>query len=65
MITSTDRVLWPVGLRVSRKDTNELGSVVEHDGKIKVKWDSGKTSDYQHGEEASAQLVQVGGLKTP
>ena len=65
MITSTDRVLWPVGLRVSRKDTNELGTVVEHDGKIKVKWDDGKTSDYRHGEEASAQLAQVGGLKTP
>ena len=35
MITSTDRVLWPVGLRVSRKDTNELGTVVEHDGESK------------------------------
>ena len=32
MITSTDRVLWPVGLRVSRKDLDELGTIVEHDG---------------------------------
>jgi hypothetical protein len=30
------------GLRVcGRKDTNELGTVVERDGKLKVKWDSG------------------------
>ena len=65
MITSTDRVLWPLGLRVSRKDTNELGTVVEHDGEIKVKWDDGKTSDYRHGKEANSQLVQVGGLRTP
>ena len=65
MVTSTDRVLWPVGLRVSRKGATGLGTVVEHDGKIKVKWDDGKTSDYRHGEEANGQLVQVGGLRTP
>jgi hypothetical protein len=59
MTTSTDRVMWPVGLRVSRKDTDELGTVVEHDGHIKVKWDGGETSSYRHGEEAKAQLVQV------
>ena len=57
MTTSTDRVLWPIGLRVSRKDTNELGTAVEHDGEIKVKWDDGKTSDYRHGKEANGQLV--------
>ena len=65
MITSTDRVLWPVGLRVSRKGTIGIGTVVEHDGQIKVQWDDGKTSYYRHGEEANVQLVQVGGLRTP
>ena len=59
MITSTDRVLWPVGLRVSRKDTDELGTVVDHDSQIKVKWDGGATSSYRHGDEAKVHLVQV------
>jgi hypothetical protein len=65
MITSTDRVLWPIGLRVSRKDTNQLGGVVENVGQMKVQWDDGKTSSYRHAEEANVQLAQVGGLKTP
>ena len=59
MITSTDCVLWPVGLRVARKDTDEFGTVVENDGKLKVEWDSGKTSDFDDGHEAEDQLVQV------
>ena len=65
MASSVDRVIWPVGLRVSRKDSDELGTVVEHDTKIKVKWDDGKISHYDHSEEAHVQLVQVGDLKTP
>jgi len=53
-----DRKSWPVGLRVSRKDTQELGTVVEQDGKIKVKWDDGKTSYYRCGDEANVQLLE-------
>jgi hypothetical protein len=30
---------WPVGLRVARKSTHELGTVVDQDGEIKVRWD--------------------------
>ncbi len=54
-----NRATWCVGQRVARKDTDELGTVVEHDGGIKVKWDDGKTSYYRHGQEANVQLEQV------
>ena len=59
MVTSTDRVIWPVGLRVSKKDTNEMGTVVENERDIKVKWENGKTSHYRNGEEAEVKLAQV------
>src|SRR5947209_19357233 len=41
----TNRATWRIGQRVARKDTKELGTVTETDGKIKVKWDTGATSD--------------------
>jgi hypothetical protein len=50
-------------LRVSR--ANELGTVVENDGKPKVQWDEGKTSYYSHAEEANAQLVKWGARGRP
>lgn len=53
---TSKRSTWPVGLRVSRKGSQELGTVVEHDGEIKVKWDDGKTSYYRHGQQANVQL---------
>jgi hypothetical protein len=37
---------WRVGQRVSRNDSQELGTIVEADGEIKVKWDDGRTSYY-------------------
>jgi hypothetical protein len=46
--TSEDRVNWRVGQRVSRKDSRQLGTVIEKDGTIKVKWDDGRTSYYRH-----------------
>jgi hypothetical protein len=55
---SKGRAYWPVGTRVSRKtDTAVLGTVVEQDGIIKVKWDGGRTSYYRHGELANVQTV--------
>jgi hypothetical protein len=39
---TADRATWRVGQRVIRKNTEELGTVVEIDGSIKVKWDLGK-----------------------
>jgi hypothetical protein len=58
--STPDRATWHVGQRVSRKDTAELGTVVEVDGKIKVKWDGGRTSYFDHGDEANVQLRQLG-----
>lgn len=49
------RAKWRVGLRVSRRDSDELGTVVEADGKIKVKWDGGSTSYFLHGEDVNVK----------
>jgi hypothetical protein len=57
-IPAANRVTWRVGQRVSRKDTEELGTVVEIDGSIKVKWDDGSTSYFRHGDPGSIQLKQ-------
>ena len=61
------RAAWPIGQRVSRKDTHELGTVIENNGSIKVKWDAGPTSYFRHGEAANIKLKivpsrKVGGL---
>jgi hypothetical protein len=37
------------GQRVSRKDTEEHGTVVEADGHVNVKWDGGRTSYFRRG----------------
>lgn len=52
------RSTWPVGLRVSRKNSGEHGTVVECDGQIKVKWDSGQTSYFRHGAQANVELEE-------
>ena len=41
MINMTD---LQVGQRVAREDSGEMGTIVEVDGGIKVKWDSRRTS---------------------
>jgi len=56
---TSSRSTWPVGQRVSRKTTHELGTVIEHDGEIKVKWDGGKTSYYRHGQDADVELAEA------
>jgi hypothetical protein len=53
---TANRAMWPVGQRVSRKDTQELGTVIENNGSIKVKWDAGRTSYFRHGEAANIKL---------
>jgi hypothetical protein len=50
------RIHWSVGQRVARKDSNELGTVVQTDGKIKVKWDDGRTSYFIHGKRANVRI---------
>ena len=39
--TPADRSAWQVGQRVSRKNHDELGTVVEVNGQVKVRWDGG------------------------
>jgi hypothetical protein len=51
-----NRASWHIGPRVSRKDTNELGTVAQTDGMVKVKWDGGRTSYFDHAIAANVQL---------
>lgn len=44
-----------VGQRVSRKDSEEQGTVVEADGQIKVNWDSGQTSYFRRGRQGNVR----------
>jgi hypothetical protein len=55
---TANRSTWRAGQRVVRKDTEELGTVVETDGTIKVKWDGGSTSYFRHGIPGNIQLKQ-------
>jgi hypothetical protein len=53
---TANRATWQVGQRVSRKNTEELGTVIEINGSIKVKWDGGRISYFRHGDQANIQL---------
>ena len=53
---TANRATWPVGQRVSRKDSEELGTVIKINGSIKVKWDGGRTSYFRHDTQANIQL---------
>jgi hypothetical protein len=54
-----DRNDWKVGQRVARRDSDELGTIVEMDrGVVKVKWDRGQTSYYQPGEPGNVKLAE-------
>jgi hypothetical protein len=55
--------LLQVGQRVSRKNTDELGTVTEANGRVKVKWDSGRTSYFRRLKSANVRLLQVTKLK--
>ena len=59
MDPTENRHTWRVGQRVSRKNSNELGTIMETDGAIKVKWDNGQTSYYRHGQEANVELERL------
>ena len=45
---AVDRTTWKVGQRVSRESTGELGTVVEINDSIKVKWDGGSISFFEY-----------------
>jgi hypothetical protein len=56
--TETELAGWRAGQRVSRKDTEELGTIVEANGKIKVKWDGGRTSYFRRRLPANVRLKE-------
>jgi hypothetical protein len=58
MILTADRATWKVGQRVSRKDTDELGTVTKINGSIKVEWDGGRTSYFRHGKPGNIERKQ-------
>ena len=51
-----ERRQWQAGRRVSRKDTGELGTIVETNSNIKVKWDGGRTSYFRRNIPANVRL---------
>ena len=55
-VRGQDSTAWRVGRRVTRKNSDELGTIVEANGDVKVKWDDGKTSYYRRGVPANVQL---------
>ena len=50
---------WRVEQRVARRGTDELGTIVEINSHIKVRWDHGRTSYFRHGQQADVQLQLV------
>jgi hypothetical protein len=49
---------WHAGVRVRRVDSSERGTIVEADGAIKVRWDSGRTSYYRRKVPANIRIEQ-------
>jgi hypothetical protein len=47
-----------VGQRVSRKTTDEHGTVTDADGLVIVKWDGGSTSYFLRGKPANVRLIE-------
>ena len=53
-----DAALLKRGHRVRRKDADESGTVIAADGKIKVKWDGGRTSYFRRDQLANVRLKE-------
>jgi hypothetical protein len=55
----SERICWHVGQRVARKNSDELGYVVDVGrDTIKVNWDRGSTSYYRPEAHAKIKLVE-------
>jgi hypothetical protein len=54
-----DSTTWRVGQRVSRKDSNELGTIVEVDREVKVRWDGGRTSYFRRDVSSNVRLADT------
>ena len=48
---------WRMGQRVCREDSQDLGTIVEANSHIKVKWDNGQTSYFDRNEPSNVKLV--------
>jgi hypothetical protein len=53
---ASNRHTWRAGQRVKRKDSDQLGTVIEVGSEIKVRWDNGQTSYFRHGQRANVEL---------
>ena len=56
MIKCSRRLKVRFGQRVSRKDSDELGTVLEAKSPIKVKWDGGRTSYFDLSRPSDLRL---------
>ena len=53
---ANDLFWWCVGARVSKKRSDDSGTIVEMTGHVKVKWDDGKTSYFRPGTLSNVRL---------
>jgi hypothetical protein len=61
MEPEVDRSNWRPGQRVSRRDSAELGVVVNVDRRVvKVKWERGRTSYYRPDVPANVKIAEPG-----
>jgi hypothetical protein len=58
MIKRSRRLKVRIGQRVSRKDSDELGTVLEAKPQIKVKWDDGRTSYFCRSRPSNMRLAE-------
>ena len=49
---------WRVGQRVCREDSQELGTIIEADHQIKVRWDNGQTSYFERDQTSNVKLKE-------
>lgn len=48
---------WRTGARVSRKDSPDLGTIVDDGEKIHVQWDGGRTSYFRRDKPGNVKLA--------
>jgi hypothetical protein len=59
MIKRSRRLKVRIGQRVSRKDSAELGTVLQANSPIKVKWDGGRTSYFYLSRPSNVRVYKA------